>query len=610
MKKIELLAPAKNLECGIEAVKHGADAVYIGAPKFGARAAAGNSLQDIELLASYTHRFNARVYITLNTILTDKELGEAQRLIWDLYHAGADAIIVQDMGILQLDLPPIALHASTQTDNRSLEKVLFLEKAGFSQIVLARELSVNAIKQIASQVNTPLEVFVHGALCVCYSGQCYMSEAFGGRSANRGECAQCCRLPYDLVDVEGNTLAKNQYLLSLKDLNLSDYLEELLHAGVSSFKIEGRLKDAAYVKNVTAFYRKKLDDIFEKSNKYQKSSSGTVFYSFQPNLQKTFHRGSTDYFLHGRNIDITSFDTAKSKGEFAGKVSKIGNNYIVIEGNTMFHNGDGVCFLDTKGNFNGFRINKVEGERLFPTALHEIEGLETGTEMFRNLDFDFIKTLEKETAKRKIAVDLSLSELPNGFMLNACDEDNNTISLSFETKKEEAQDAEKAAENIKNQLSKLGNTDFHKRSFRLLWGDACFFIPNSLLSDWRRKIVEALSAKRADNYVFLRKKIEPTTHPYPTRELTYLGNVHNEKAKDFYTQHGVNEIAASFEKEKITNVPLMFTKHCLKFSLGLCGRSDVKEPLFLIYRNEKLRLEFDCNLCEMRIQNTSSNILL
>ena len=601
MRKIELLAPAKNLECGIEAVKHGADAVYIGAPKFGARSAAGNSLQDIEQLVSYAHRFNARVHIALNTILTNKELEEAQRLIWDLYHAGADAIIVQDMGILQLDLPPIALHASTQTDNRSLEKVQFLEKAGFSQIILARELSLDAIKKIASQVITPLEVFVHGALCVSYSGQCYISEALGGRSANRGECAQCCRLPYDLADAEGNILAKNQYLLSLKDLNLSDYLEELLDAGVSSFKIEGRLKDMTYVKNVTAFYRKRLDEIFEKSGKYQKSSSGDISCSFQPNLQKTFHRGATDYFLHGRNNEITSFETPKSKGEFVGKISEITETYIVIEGNTTFHNGDGLCFLDSNGNFNGFRINRVEGKRLFLNYLHEKENLVKGIEMFRNLDFDFINTLEKETAKRKIAIDLSLSETPNGFMLNACDEDNNTVSFTFETKKENAENSEKAAENIKNQLSKLGNTDFYMRSFRLLWEDACFFIPNSLLSDWRRKIVEELSAKRAENYLFVRKKIEPSTHPYPTRELSYLGNVHNEKAKDFYMQHNVTQIATSFEKGKIANVPLMFTKHCLKYSLGLCGRNDIYEPLFLISRNEKLRLNFDCTLCEMQL---------
>ena len=603
MKKIELLSPAKNLECGIEAIKHGADAVYIGAPKFGARAAAGNSLQDIEQLVTYAHRFNARVYVALNTILTDNELDEAQRLIWDLYHVGADAIIVQDMGILQLDLPPIALHASTQTDNRSLEKVQFLEKAGFSQIVLARELSLEEIKTIASQVQTSLEVFVHGALCVSYSGQCYISQALGGRSANRGKCAQCCRLPYDLLDTEGNILAGNKYLLSLKDLNLSDCLEELLEAGVSSFKIEGRLKDVSYVKNVTAFYRKKLDEIFEKKSSFEggfrrASSSGKITYSFQPDLQKTFHRGSTDYFLHGRN-NIASFDTPKSKGEFVGKITEIGKNYIVINGKTTFHNGDGLCFTDKNGNFNGFRINKVENNRLFPNEMPTL--LYVGAEIFRNVDFDFLKTLEKETAERKIAVDISLSETGNDnattFLLDATDEDENTVSLSFEAKKEKAQNIEKAAENIKIQFSKLGNTDFYLRTFSL---QTQCFIPNSLLSNWRKKIIEKLSEKRTENYVFVRKEIFPTSHFYPTRELSYLGNVHNKKAKEFYLQHGVTDIAASFETEKPANVPVMFMKHCLRYSLGMC-RNEKKSPLHLIYQNKKLCLEFDCEKCEMKI---------
>lgn len=616
-RKIELLSPAKNMECGIEAVNHGADAVYIGAPKFSARASASNSIQDIEKLSAYAHQFYARTYIALNTIIKDSELDDVRKLIWDVYHAGADAVIVQDMGILQLDLPPIALHASTQTDNRTLEKVRFLEQAGFSQIVLARELSLEEIKNIASQVKIPIEVFVHGALCVSYSGQCYISQAIGGRSANRGECAQFCRLPYDFIDGEGNTIAENKHLLSLKDLNLSDHLAELLDAGVSSFKIEGRLKDVDYVKNITAFYRRKLDAILSQSNQYKKSSSGKITYFFEPNPEKSFHRGSSTYFLNGRNADITSFDTPKSTGEYVGKVTEIGKNYLVLDSSTVFHNGDGLCFTDKNGEFCGFRINKAEANRLYPAQMPVVE---KNTTMYRNFDHVFSQQLAKKSAERKIAVDILFSDTEDGFSLQLKDEDGNEFTAHFSSKKEKATNAEKAIENISAQLSKLGNTDFYVRSINVNLTDN-YFIPNSLLSDFRRAGIEGLIKAREQNYHFVRTKIEPTSHEYPEKRLSYLGNVYNEKATEFYKRHGVVSIEPAFEQKQVESVPLMFMKHCLKYSFGGCVKikltservnkltsfENKAEPLFLRYKNELLKLEFDCKSCKMKIKQTLKN---
>ncbi len=603
MRKIELLSPAKNLECGLVAINHGADAVYIGASKFGARAAAGNSIQDIEQLTAYAHRFNARVYAAVNTILADEELEEAQKLIGQLYHAGADAVIVQDMGILQMDLPPIALHASTQTDNRTIEKVQFLERAGFSQVVLARELSLEQIKTISSQTTVPLEFFAHGALCVSYSGQCYISQALCGRSANRGECAQYCRLPYNLLDAKGNILLKNKHLLSLKDMNLSDYLADLMEAGVSSFKIEGRLKETDYVKNITAFYRQKLDAILDKSDKYAKSSSGKTHFFFTPNPEKSFHRGSTHYFLLGRNQEITSFDTPKSIGEYIGIVSDKTKNSLFIYTKEKLHNGDGLCFVDNAGEFSGFRANKVEGNQVFVTQMPAVK---QGAKIYRNLDVEFEKQLAGKSSERKISVVMSLSETENGFSLQITDEDKNTVSMDFLAEKILAQQAEKATETIRTQLSKLGNTDFVAEKIEISTSQT-YFIPASQLADWRRQAVDKLEQLRTGNYSFFRKAIQPTTHLYPQAELSYLGNVHNHLAEAFYRQHGVTGVSPSYEKKTVPEVPLMFTRHCLKYSLGACPRfssnllKTMDEPLFLDYNGKKLALKFDCKLCEMQV---------
>ena len=455
-RKIELLAPAKNLECGIEAVNHGADAIYIGASHFGARAAAGNSIEDIAKLVEYAHLYNVRIYVTVNTILRDDELEQTEALIWQLYRVGVDALIVQDMGILKLNLPPIPLHASTQMDNRTVEKVRFLFDTGFRQVVLARELSLQEISDIHHACpNVPLEVFVHGALCVSYSGQCYVSQACYGRSANRGECAQFCRLSFDLEDADGEKIVRNKHLLSLKDLNQSDVLEQMLDAGVSSFKIEGRLKDVAYVKNVTAAYRKKLDAIFERRSDYVRASSGTVHLAFTPQLDKSFSRGFTHYFLFERNKEIFSFDTPKSLGEEMGIVKDVRGNYLTVAGVKSFNNGDGLCFLDDKGKLQGFRVNRVDGNRLYP---QEMPFIKPRTLLYRNFNQDFERIMARKSAERKIRVVVEMVECAFGFSVGMTDEDGNRVVLTFECAKELARTSQQ--ENWKTQLGKLGNTLF------------------------------------------------------------------------------------------------------------------------------------------------------
>lgn len=601
VRKIELLAPAKNLDCGIEAINHGADAVYIGAPKFSARAAAGNTLEDIKALAEHAHLYNAKVYVALNTILNDKELKDTESLIWQLYNeAHIDALIIQDMGITKLNLPPIALHASTQMDNRGIEKVKFLEEAGFNQIVLPRELSLDEIHDIASQTDTPLEVFVHGALCVSYSGQCFLSEVLSGRSANRGACAQYCRLPYTLVDTEGEEIVNRKHLLSMKDLNLSDNLEELLDAGVTSLKIEGRLKDITYVKNVVAYYRRKLDNIFEKRREYIKSSSGDTEYTFEPDLNKSFNRGFTKYFIHNRTNDIWSVDSPKSIGEPIGKITEVTTKYIKVNSTKKLNNGDGLCYFNNKRELEGLQVNRVEGEFIYPATIPNVR---RGTFVYRNYDHEFEKVLSRKSAERKIAATIDISEIPFGYSLQITDEDDNYTILNFEYEKQPAQKSQ--AENIKNNLSKTGNTIFKVEQVNLNFSSE-WFIPASILSEWRRLLTDKLLSARKIRYRQDIIHFKQTTHPYPVKDITYLGNVMNEKSRQFYEQHQSEVTQPAIEKQLQKNAPLMFTRHCIKQSLGWCPKEQTekhpyKEPFFLIYNNTKLRLSFDCKQCEMKV---------
>lgn len=601
-RKIELLAPAKNLECGLEAVNHGADAVYIGAPKFGARAAAGNSIQDIARLVDYAHQYRVRVYVTVNTILKDEELAETEQMIWELYRVGVDALIVQDMALLEMNLPPIPLHASTQMDNRTAEKVRFLADAGFRQVVLARELSLDEIRSIHEACpQMPLEVFVHGALCVSYSGQCYVSQACFGRSANRGECAQFCRLAFDLVDADGKTIVHDKHLLSLKDLNQMDRLEALLDAGVTSLKIEGRLKDVSYVKNVTAAYRTRLDQLFERRTEYVRASSGRSHLDFVPQLDKSFSRGFTHYFLDGRNDNIYSFDTPKSLGEEMGRVKEVRGNCLIVAGLKPFANGDGVCYLDGQGRLQGFRVNRVDGNKLY---LQEMPKVLPRTVLYRNFDQNLERTLSRKSAERKLYADMIMADHPSGFSLTMCDEDNCRATLFFSYPHEPARSPQ--MNQWKSQLAKLGNTPFELRNLELKLSDN-WFVPASVLADWRRLVVERLLMVRRLTYVRELAVRKPSAHPFPVRHLTYLGNVMNDRAALFYRTHGVERIEPAFEKRSVEKAVLMFCKHCLRYSMGWCpnrqkGKSPYREPYFLVSSDgRRFRLEFDCKRCMMKV---------
>ena len=601
-RKIELLAPARNLECGIEAINHGADAVYIGAPKFGARAAAVNSLEDIAALVEYAHLYNVRIYVTVNTILKEEELKETEEMIRELYRIGVDALIVQDMAIAKLELPPIPLHASTQMDNRTVDKVRFLRDAGFRQVVLARELSLREIGKIHEACpDIPLEVFVHGALCVSDSGQCYVSQACFGRSANRGECAQFCRLPFSLVDAEGKMIAKDKHLLSLKDLNQSEELEALLDAGASSLKIEGRLKDVSYVKNVTAAYRQKLDAIFARRKEYTRASSGKCRFDFKPQLDKSFSRGFTHYFLHGRSKDIFSFDTPKSLGEEMGTMKESRGNYLTVAGVKSFSNGDGVCYLDEQGRLQGFRINRVDGNKLYP---QEMPRIKPRTMLYRNFDQEFERILARKSSERKIAVCILLAENNFGFSLTMTDEDDNSVTLTLPRDREPARTPQ--ADNLKNQLAKLGNTPFEAERIDIDFSEN-WFIPASVLSELRRQLVEQLIIARKVNYRRELAVWKPTTHTFPQQTLSYLGNVMNTRAASFYQDHGVKEVEPAYEKQPVEAAVLMFCKHCLRYSMGWCPihqreRSPYKEPYYLVGTDgKKFRLSFDCKNCQMKV---------
>lgn len=601
-RPIELLAPAKDLSCGIEAIRHGADAVYIGAPKFGARAAAGNTIEDIGQLCDYAHLFNVRIYVALNTILTDDELAEAELLIHRLYAVGVDALIVQDMGITQLNLPPIPLHVSTQADNCTPEKVAFFYNAGFTQAVLARELTLDEIQTISKQTPMRLEAFVHGALCVSYSGRCYISQALSGRSANRGECAQYCRLPYSLVDAEGKVITENKHLLSLKDLNRSEDLEAMMQAGISSFKIEGRLKDVSYVKNITAYYRQKLDAIFKRNLLFYKSSAGRSVYTFESQPDKSFNRGFTSYFLHGRIPEITSFDSPKSVGEFVGHVKEIKGNSFTLAGLKPVHNGDGLVFINAKGDLEGFRVNRAETNRIFPQRM---PSLHRKVAIYRNLDKVFEEQLAKASAERKLMVDILFADTSAGFSLAITDETGARVIITKSFEKERAKND--PTENIRTQLSKLGNTPFQINGIdvrmAVLW-----FVPSSLLNEMRREAVEELIRVRRIRYQreWVKKGVYNRDVLYPGKQLDYTANVANQQSVSFYRRHGVDVIEPAFEQKPRNGVPLMYTKHCLRYSLGWCPvhhrqKSPYKEPFYLVHKQTKLRLGFDCKGCQMLV---------
>ncbi len=634
---LELLAPARDAAIGIEAINHGADAVYIGGPSFGARSSADNSVADIARLASHAHQFNSRIFVTLNTILRDDELAPARQLAWQLYDAGVDALIIQDMGLLELDLPPIQLHASTQTDIRTPEKARFLQDVGFSQIVLARELDlaqIAAIRAATDPERCTLEFFVHGALCVAYSGQCYISAAHTGRSANRGECSQACRLPYQVLDDKGRFVAHDRHVLSLKDNNQSANIAALVDAGVRSFKIEGRYKDMAYVKNITAHYRQLLDALIDACQHsgypLARASSGSTTFSFTPDPNQNFNREFTDYFVQGRQDDIGAFDTPKNPGLPIGHVLQTGPNWVELaltDKHTVLHNGDGLCYYDLQKELVGLAINRAELVsakkglwRVFPKdALAGLKDLRKDTEVNRNRDVDWLRGLDKKSSDRRIAVWMRLALLPDALQLTVTDEDGHQASVQqpfAADKRQITQDAKTNTVQIRSQLSRLGATHFVAFSADLVRATGhldSILLPSSLLNTLRREAVAALEVARAAAFCRLprAKPVEPPVS-YVTDTLSYLANVFNQKAHDFYARHGVKVIAAAYEAiQEPGEVSLMITKHCVRFSLSLCpkqakGVTGVQgfvkaEPLQLINGKEKLTLRFDCKPCEMHV---------
>lgn len=605
IQTLELLAPAKNLECGIAAIDHGADAVYIGADHFGARAAAGNSTDDIARLCSYAHQFGARVYVTVNTIVYDNEIDSVRRLLKRIGEAGADAILVQDMALVSM-LSDIGLemHASTQTDNRTADKVEWLRGLGFKRVVLARELSVDEIAEIhAKHPDVELEVFVHGALCVSYSGQCYASQYCFQRSANRGECAQFCRLKFDLVDAEGKVIEHDRHLLSLKDMCQIDNLERLAEAGAVSFKIEGRLKDVAYVKNVTAAYSRRLDEIVAAHpDKYRRASFGRVDYGFDPDLRKTFNRGYTTYFADGRQPDIFSPDTPKALGEYVGKVKEVKRQCLTVSGVASFANGDGLCFINADRQLEGFRVNRAEGNHLYPSSMPR--NLRQGVALYRNNDQQFERLLSRPSAVRRLSITMSLSATESGFALDVATEDGRKARV--EAKAEHTVAQKPQHENIVRQLSKLGTTIYDCTNITIP-DDFPWFVPSSLLAQMRRDAcaeVSEHSLTSKNPSPLTSNSLSPLTYKNPSRP-PYLLNASNTLAVEFYRQLGVEASAFETQKKHGEGEKLMQCRFCLRHALGYCvnkgGRKPQwKEPLFLrLPDGRKFQLQFNCKRCEM-----------
>jgi putative protease len=621
-KHLELLAPARDAAIGIEAINHGADAVYIGGPAFGARDKAGNPLQEIEALCHHAHRYGARIFITLNTILRDDELEAARRMAWQVFEAGADALIVQDMGLTLLDLPPIQLHASTQTDIRTPEKARFLQDAGFSQMVLARELDLKQIRAITAQVQqATLEFFIHGALCVAYSGQCFISHAHTGRSANRGSCSQECRLPYTVTDAQGRIVAHDKHVLSLKDNDQSANLLALADAGIRSFKIEGRYKDMGTVKNVTAHYRQLVDRLLEARPDLAAASSGRCRYTFTPEPERGFNRGGTDYFVNGRQIDIGAFDTPKHAGMPLGEVLRVGKDHFDVQlagAEMALNNGDALTWWDLQGELQGVPVNVAQalggrGWRVFPNApVATLKDLRKGLAISRNRDKAWDRVLDKKSAERLIAIDLVLHETDTGFALRATDADGHVAQAELAHAREPAKDAARAEATLREQLAKLGGTIFEARSVTLALAQP-WFLPASAVNALRRDVVVRLEAARAAAFQRLPKAlpVQPPV-PYPEDTLSYLANVFNSRAAEFYARHGVKVIDAAYEShEELGEVSLMITKHCVRWSLSLCPKQAKgvigvqgtvrAEPLTLQHGQDKLTLRFDCKPCEMHV---------
>ncbi len=607
-RTLELLAPAKDFHTGIAAIKHGADAVYIAADRFGAREKAGNSIDDIEKLVNFAHQYFARVYVTVNTIIYEEELNDVKKLINDLYRINVDAIIIQDFAILNMEIPPIAIHASTQMHNNSPEKIQFLENQGIERVVLPRELSITEIINFRTNTNAELECFIHGALCVCYSGQCYMSQAITGRSANRGACAQPCRSAYDLVDSDGNILVKNKHLLSLKDLNLSQHIHQLIDAGITSFKIEGRMKDVAYVKNTVAFYSSLINKIISTKPDYKRLSSGRCEYSFTPDLERTFNRGFTKHFVDGRISGQASYHSQKSIGKQLGRVLQVGIGWFTIDSSEPISNGDGLCFFNSKGELNGFLVNSTSQNKIYPNQ--EPADLKTGIIVYRNSDFSFDKAMKGESSTRKISVSISVKQDNGKLQFIATDEDIIRHELSIDDNFELAKNPQIATSNLINQLTKSGETIFQVIKINLDSGIEPKHLAISELNAIRRSLLDGLKLERLRNYS-INKRLVPTSKlEYPLTSIDFKGNVANSASKAFLKKSGVKNIANAFELDvKQEKIELMVTKYCIKYELGLCPSKQNAKPtkaLFLKDNHNIFPLVFNCNDCQMIVLSPES----
>jgi putative protease len=605
-RRIELLAPAKDAAIAMAAIKCGADAVYMAAQRFGAREAAYNTVESIKQVADFAHQYYAKVYVTLNTLLKDDELAPAEMMIGQLEKAGIDGLIIQDTGLLELDLPPLPIIASTQMNNDSPEKVRFLQDVGFSRAILARELTLEQIRQIREATTIELECFIHGALCVGASGQCYMSYAIGGRSGNRGQCAQPCRRLYSVKDQQDKIIAKDRHLLSVKDLNLVEHLEKLIDAGVDSFKIEGRLKDAAYVANAVSFYRRRLDEIIAKKN-LKRASSGTTRIDFEPNPEKTFNRGFSDYGITGKKANLGSIDTPKSMGEYVGTVTETGKDYFVIDGEQELHNADGLCFFDRQKNLSGTVINRVEGEKIYPPFVwrvypQKMQDISKGQKIYRNYDYEFYRKLTGQSAERKIGLSMVMRESADGLILSGTDEDDNEATVEISGDKQPALKKEQAKQTIITQLSKLGNTIFECSEVRVETQDI-YFLPVSRLNAAKRELAEKILEARETNRPRTAGHILKNDVPYSQKELNFRGNVLNKKAEEFYHRHGVETIEPAAESGlDLSGQVVMTTKYCLREELELCEGKTKNESLILVDEDDReYEVNFRCGRCGMEI---------
>ncbi len=601
--ELELLAPAKDLECGKAAINCGADAIYIGSQEFGARSAAGNSLEDIKELTEYAHIYRAKVFVTVNTILYDNDLERAEALIHELYNIGVDAIIIQDMALLEMNLPPIAIHASTQTHNIDINKIKFFEQKGLQRAVLARELSIENIKEVSANSNIELEYFIHGALCVSYSGQCYMSHYIGKRSANRGECGQPCRLRYSMTDSNNETIIPESHLLSLKDLNNTKNIEQLALAGIKSFKIEGRLKDISYVKNVTSWYRKQLDLVISKHSGFIKASSGISTVDFDPDPEKSFNRGFTDYFANRRTKHIVSPKTPKSKGEYIGKVTSIKRDHFTIDTDKSLANGDGLCFFNKKGELEGVKVNRSNKDKIYPNRQPQIK---VGTELYRNFNHEFDKTLKSADTIRKINIKFAISVSQNSITATVADEDNTLISHSKEISYNAVNNPERLKTQLETQFAKTGGTPYNVSDI-IVEEPINTFVTSSVMNQLRREVLNSLTIRRIKNNHPEDYKLSALTPDHPEKMLKFNGNVTNSMAEQFYNNHNTAVAERGFELlKKSENRVVMTTKHCLKFMANICPKYQkpervYKEPLYINSSKDSFRLQFNCKECNMQI---------